>query len=67
MFNELIKESNQNDLRYQEYKKKLAEIDILENSVKKTDLDIFLKSNTLNDFQSVRKKIFYIVKVKITY
>ena len=55
MFNELIKESNQNDLRYQEYKKKLAEIDILENSVKKTDLDIFLKSNTLNDFQSVSK------------
>lgn len=53
MFNELIKESTQNESKYKDYKRQLVEIDILEESIKKSDLDIFLNSNTLNSFRSV--------------
>lgn len=55
MFNELIKESGQNESKYKDYKKQLVEIDILQGSIKKSDLDIFLNSNTLNSYRNVLK------------
>ena len=42
MFNELIKESNTNEKKYSNYKLLNGEIDILENTIKKTDLQIFI-------------------------
>ncbi len=53
MFNELIKESGQNESKYKDYKRQLVEIDILQESIKKSDLDIFLNSNTLNSYRNV--------------
>ena len=55
MFNELIKESSQNETKYKDYKRQLVEIDILDESIKKSDLDIFLNSNTLNSYSNVIK------------
>lgn len=60
MFNELIKESTQNESKYKDYKRQLVEIDILEESIKKSDLDIFLNSNTLNSFRSVKYTLFFV-------
>lgn len=53
MFNELIKESGQNESKFKDYKRQLVEIDILEESIKKSDLDIFLNSNRLNAYRNV--------------
>ena len=53
MFNELIKESGENESKYKDYKKQLVEIDILEESIKKSDLDVFLNSNSLNSYRTV--------------
>ena len=53
MFNELIKESTSNDGLFQKFKKLEAEIGVLENVIKKTDLEIYVNSNILKNFQSV--------------
>jgi cilia- and flagella-associated protein 57 len=53
MFNELIKEANQNEHKYQDYKRQNVELKILEESVKKSDLSVFLNSNILNSYRSV--------------
>lgn len=57
MFNELIKEANQNENKYQEFKRQNVELNILEESVKKSDLSIFLNSNILNSYRSVISNI----------
>lgn len=57
MFNELIRESTQNESKYKDYKQQLVEIQILDESIKKSDLDIFLNSNTLNSYRNVLTKI----------
>jgi hypothetical protein len=50
MFNELIKESNENQKKYQEYKNHQREIEVLDQSLKKIDLEIFINSNILHNF-----------------
>ncbi|EAR86922.2 WD domain, G-beta repeat protein (macronuclear) [Tetrahymena thermophila SB210] len=52
MFNELIKESNQNEQKYQDLKKLNAEIKVLENSIKKCEVEIFFNTNKLTSFQN---------------
>lgn len=45
MFNELIKESNKNEEKYQQLKKLNAEIKVLENAIKKAEVEIFCNTN----------------------
>lgn len=52
MFNELIKESNQNEVKYSILKNLNSEIQVLENSIKKSELEIFLNTNKLTHFQN---------------
>ena len=50
MFNELIKESNENEVKYQELKKYNAEINVLQNNIKNAELEIFFNTNKLTSF-----------------
>lgn len=50
MFNELIKESNQNESKYSKLKELNSEIKVLENSIKKSEVEIFFNTNKLAHF-----------------
>jgi len=53
MFNELIKETQQNETKYQTLKIQNAEIKVLENAIKKAEVEIYFNTNKLNSYQNV--------------
>ena len=53
MFNELIKESEENEKKYFELKQLNAQIQVLENEIKKSENDISRNNTRLRNFQNV--------------
>jgi hypothetical protein len=47
MFNELIKQSSQNEEQFQQLKKLNSETKVLEESIKKAEVEIFFNTNKL--------------------
>lgn len=46
----LVKESNENEVKFQDLRKLNAEINVLQNSIKNAELEIFFNTNKLTSF-----------------